>query len=485
MRFNIKLILSIQGILLIFNGLFMLCCLPFSLYFGDNDWRILLACGLGTTLTGLGLYFFFKNANDKSLKKRDGYLIVTMGWVLMSLFGSFPYWLTGSLPVFTDAFFETMSGFTTTGATVMDNIESMGHGILLWRSLTQWIGGMGIIVLTVAILPLLGIGGMQLFIAEVPGVTYDKIKPRITDTAKRLWAIYVILTLVECGLLYFAGMSFFDAVNHSLTTMSSGGFSTRQDSIAFFNSPTIEYIIIVFMFLAGTNFSLIYFGMHLDFKKVWDNEEFRNYVKIFVAFTVLISVALFYGTTMGAEESFRTGLFQLISIVTTTGFATADYTTWLPFLTIIFFFLMFVGGSAGSTSGGIKVVRHVILIKNSLLELKRQLHPSAILPVRLNHKGIRQEITFNVLAFIMIYFIIFSIGALLLSAMGIDFVTSLGATATSLGNVGPGFGSVGPAETFAALPAAAKWLLALLMLLGRLELFTVLMMFNPNFWINK
>ncbi|MCC5932578.1 MAG: TrkH family potassium uptake protein [Cyclobacteriaceae bacterium] len=485
MRFNIRLILSLHGILLMLNGLFMLTCLPVSLYYEDNDWKTFFISGLFTILIGLSLYLSFKDTQNKTLRKRDGFLIVTSGWIIMSLFGSFPYLLSGNIPNFTNAFFETISGYTTTGASIMNDIEGMDKSILLWRSLTQWIGGMGIIVLTVAILPMLGIGGMQLFIAEVPGVTYDKIKPRITDTAKRLWAIYLLLTLLECVLLYFAGMSLFDAVNHSLTTMATGGFSTKQDSIAHFNSPLIEYIIVIFMFLAGTNFTLMYFGLHLDFKKVWSNEEFRWYLKFILLLAIVLTFFVQHVTGNSWEQSFRENVFQIVSIVTTTGYASADFTTWGSFLTLIFFIFMFIGGSAGSTAGGIKIVRHIILIKNSLLEIKRQLHPSAIIPVRLNKKAIRQEITFNVLAFIMIYFIIFAFGSVLISMMGVDFMSSVGAVATSLGNVGPGLGIVGPSESFSEIPMMAKWLLSLLMLLGRLELFTILMMFSPHFWLNK
>lgn len=485
MRFNIQQILMINGILLMLNGVFMILCLPVSLYYNDGAWQGFFISGLLTSLTGLSLYLSFKDITNKTLRKRDGYLIVTTGWLIMSVFGTLPFILTGNIPGITDAFFETVSGYTTTGATILQDIEILDESILLWRSITQWLGGMGIIVLTVAILPMLGIGGMQLFIAEVPGITYDKIKPRITETAKRLWGIYLLLTALECILLYVAGMSLFDAVNHSLTTMASGGFSTKQDSIAQFNSPLIEYIIIVFMFLAGTNFSLIYFGMHWKFNRVWENEEFRWYLKFTIALSVFLGIFIFFFTGHPVERSFRESLFQVISIITTTGFVTADYTDWGPFITVIFLIFMFIGASAGSTSGGIKIVRHIVLIKNSLLEIKRQLHPNAVIPVRINKHAIRQEITFNVLAFIMIYLIIFAMGCLALSLMGVDFMTSVGAAATSLGNVGPGIGGVGPMYNFAYIPDPGKWLLALLMLLGRLELFTILMMFSPHFWLNK
>lgn len=460
----------------------MLVCLPVSIYYNDGQWYALLLSGVITSLIGLFAYVFTKEKGSSSLKKRDGYLVVTLGWLGMTIFGTLPYLISGEIPYFTDAFFETMAGFTTTGASILNDIESVGKGILMWRSLTQWIGGMGIIVLTVAILPLLGIGGMQLFVAEAPGVTPDKLKPRITDTAKRLWLIYLGLTVFEAILLKIGGMNYFDSINHALTTMATGGFSTRQDSIAYFNSPFIQYVIIVFMFLAGTNFTLTYFGLHGQLKKVWGNEEFRFYFGFTAGFAILITAVVFIVTNNTFEASFRESLFQLVSIVTTTGFVTADYTGWAPLATVIFFMLMFVGASTGSTAGGVKVVRHIILLKNSLLELRRQIHPAAVLPVRLNNKAVTSEITFNIMAFMIIYFMVFAFGSILISSFGYDFNTSVGAVATCLGNIGPGFGKVGPMDNFAFISGPGKWVLSFLMLLGRLELFTVLILFTPYYW---
>lgn len=457
-------------------------CLPVSIYYNDGQWYALLLSGVITSLIGLFAYVFTKEKGSSSLKKRDGYLVVTLGWLGMTIFGTLPYLISGEIPYFTDAFFETMAGFTTTGASILNDIESVGKGILMWRSLTQWIGGMGIIVLTVAILPLLGIGGMQLFVAEAPGVTPDKLKPRITDTAKRLWLIYLGLTVFEAILLKIGGMNYFDSINHALTTMATGGFSTRQDSIAYFNSPFIQYVIIVFMFLAGTNFTLTYFGLHGQLKKVWGNEEFRFYFGFTAGFAILITAVVFIVTNNTFEASFRESLFQLVSIVTTTGFVTADYTGWAPLATVIFFMLMFVGASTGSTAGGVKVVRHIILLKNSLLELRRQIHPAAVLPVRLNNKAVTSEITFNIMAFMIIYFMVFAFGSILISSFGYDFNTSVGAVATCLGNIGPGFGKVGPMDNFAFISGPGKWVLSFLMLLGRLELFTVLILFTPYYW---
>ncbi len=482
MKFNFKAIISILGLLLTLNGGFMLLCLPVSIYYQDEQWHSLLISGIVTLVVGLTGYILTKNQTSSGLKKRDGYLVVTLGWLCMSLFGTLPYQISGEIPGFSDAFFETVSGYTTTGASILNDIESVSKGVLMWRSLTQWIGGMGIIVLTVAILPLLGIGGMQLFVAEAPGVTPDKLKPRIADTAKRLWLIYLGLTLVETGLLKLGGMSFFDAINHSLTTMATGGFSTKQASIAYFTSPFIQYVIIIFMFLAGSNFTLTYFGLHGQLKKVWENEEFKYYAGFTIGIGLLVTLVVYTVTESTLEPAFRDAMFQLVSIITTTGFVSADYTSWAPVLTVIFFMLMFVGASAGSTAGGVKVVRHVILLKNSILELRRQIHPSAVLPVRLNKVAVSSDITFNVMAFMIIYFMIFALGSIIISALGYDFNTSVGAVATCLGNIGPGIGKVGPMDNFAFISSGGKWVLSFLMILGRLELFTVLILFTPYYW---
>lgn len=480
-RFNVKAIANILGILLLMNAGFMLICLPVSIYF-EEDWLPMLQSAAITAAVGFLLRFLTRKFPSKELKKRDGYIVVTSGWVVMSIFGALPFVLSNSIPDFTNAFFETVSGYTTTGASILNDIESVPKGILFWRSFTQWIGGMGIIVLAVAILPFLGIGGMQLFVAEAPGITPDKLQPRIQDTAKRLWFIYVGLTLAEAILLFVGGMGVFDAVNHALTTMATGGFSTKNASAAHYDTPFIQYVLILFMFLAGTSFTLTYYALKRNFKKVFSNEEFIVYTLFTIAITIIVTATVMVVTDNGFEKSFRDSLFQVVSIITTTGFVSADYTAWAPFLSVLFFILLLVGGSAGSTAGGVKVIRHVVLFKNSFLELKRQLHPSAILPVRISGKAIDQGVVSNVLAFIMIYILIFIVGVILLSTMSVDFDTAFGAVATSLGNVGPGIGDVGPLNNFYNIPAPGKWLLSFLMLLGRLELFTVLMLLTPHFW---
>jgi trk system potassium uptake protein TrkH len=460
----------------------MAICLPFSFYYKEESAYSILISACITIFIGAVLVLLIRERKDRELKKRDGYLIVTFGWLAMSFTGTIPYILSGAIPEFTDAFFETMSGYTTTGASILTDIESLPKGILFWRSLTQWIGGMGIIVLTVAILPILGIGGMQLFVAESPGISPDKLKPRIRETAIRLWLIYLVLTGAELILLKIGGLSFFDAINHSLTTMATGGFSTKNESIAHFSSPFIHYVIAIFMFLAGTNFTLTYFGLHGQLKKIWKNEEFRFYSISILILSIVFGIVIYRVTDFNLENSFRSSLFSIISIISTTGYVTVDYTSLNPQITMFFFMLMFIGASAGSTAGGVKIVRHVILVKNSILELKRLIHPNAVIPLRLNHKAVTKDITFNVLAFMIIYMMVFAAGSVIMSYLGVDFMTAVGSVATSIGNIGPGIGSVGPVNNFAHIPYMGKWFLSFLMLLGRLELFTVIILFTPYFW---
>jgi trk system potassium uptake protein TrkH len=375
-----------------------------------------------------------------------------------------------------------MSGFTTTGATILTDIEVVPAGLLFWRSLTQWLGGMGIIVLSLAILPILGIGGMQLFAAEVPGITKDKLHPRVRETAKRLWGIYVIFTFTEMILLLIGGMSLFDAINHSFTTMATGGFSTKNANTAYFTSPFIQYVFIIFMLLAGMNFTIHYLAFHRKFEFTKINTEFRFYIFFIAIVTVLVAVIHMAYVNFNIEESFRQALFHVTSLVTTTGFVSSDYENWAPFSRMLFFTLLFIGGCAGSTGGGIKFARHFLLIKNSSLELKRLIHPRAIIPVRFNGKAVGADIILNVQAFFIFYIGITVLGSIVLSFFGLDFITAAGAVATCIGNVGPGIGAVGPLNNFAELPDMVKWILSFFMLLGRLELFTVLLIFTPAFW---
>ena len=478
---NYKVIVRTIGFLLIIEGLFMFTGIPISLVYCSEKCHALLISGLITSSTGFILFLFTMKNLDKYIGMREGFFIVATTWIVISLFGTLPFILSGVIPNFTDAFFETMSGFTTTGATILTDVEVVPKGILFWRSMTHWIGGMGIIVLSVAVLPLLGIGGMQLYAAEMPGPTKDKLHPRITQTAKRLWAIYLMFTVAETILLMTGGMDFVDSICHAFGTVATGGFSTQNDSIASY-SPFIQYVIIIFMILAGTNFTLHYLALHGRFKKVWKNEEYRYYIGLIFLTGIAITVALVLMDNEPFEKAFRDALFQVSSIVTTTGYITDDYLIWPGMLWFVIFLLMFVGGMAGSTGGGIKVVRQLLLFKNSTLELKRLMHPQAIMPVRMNHKSVSQDIIFKVMAFFLIYIIIFAFGTLVMSILGLDFETAIGSTAATLGNIGPGIGLVGPVGNYAEIPEFGKWFLSLLMLLGRLELFTVLILFTKAFW---
>lgn len=497
MKLNFKIIFHFLGLLLLCNGGFMLLSSIISVAYNDGVTAELILSGISVVLLGV-LAMLGTRKHRKEMNKREGYIVVTFGWIIMSLSGAIPYLMTGVIPSFTSAFFETMSGYTTTGATILNDIESIPKGVLFWRSTTHWIGGMGIIVLAIAILPLLGIGGMQLFAAESPGPNTDKLHPRITDTAKRLWLIYFGYTIAETILLQVAGMSFFDAINHSMSTLSTGGFSTKNASVAYWNDqPIIEYIIIVFMFLAGTNFVLSYFAFKGKVQKIIRDEEFKMYYRFIVIFTVISALIIYFRADLSlstieypmvwgrAESSIRHALFQVLTVVTTTGFITADYTLWTPFLVVLFFGLMFLGGSAGSTSGGIKVMRHLILIKNGFLEFKRALHPNAVLPVRYNTKLISGDIVFNILGFFILYMLSFIIGAVVFSMFQLDFESAIGLSASSLGNIGPALGHFGPVDNYSMLPPLAQWWASFLMLIGRLELFTVLILFSPFFWRNR
>ncbi len=478
---NLKIILRVLGLLLVVEGLSMLLALGISLHFGDGDSLAFFYSSLICIFPGLAALALTSDAN-KNITKREGFLIVTLVWIVFSFFGSLPYMLSGAIPDYTNAFFETMSGFTTTGSSILENIEEMPHGILFWRSLTQWLGGMGIIVLTLSVMPIFGIGGMQLFTAEVPGPTPDKISPKIHQTARVLWGLYVAFTALQFLLLLAGGMSWFDSICHSLTTMATGGFSTKQASIAHWDSPFIHYVIIFFMILAGTNFSLSYLVLKGKFSRLYRDEEFKYYILFIVGFTIIIFSGLLITSHLDVEKSFRDSLFQVVSILTTTGYATADYLTWSPVLTILIFALFFFGGSAGSTGGGIKIMRIVVLLKNSYYELRRIIHPNAIIPVRFNNHSVDSKIVTNVLAFFMFYMIVFFLSTIIFTLFEPDLSTAMGAVATCLGNIGPGLGSVGPSETFLYVHPVGKWFLSFLMLLGRLELFTVLVIFSPSFW---
>ena len=482
MRFNFNVIINIIGILLMINGMLMLTAIPFAIYHGEDSWKGILVSSLINSLVGFIFYYKTKDIRTKDLKRRDGYLIVTTSWIFMCIFGTLPYIFTNQIPDISNAFFETVSGYTTTGATILDDIEAIDYSVLYWRSLTQWIGGMGIIVLAVAILPFLGIGGMQLFVAEAPVFSLDKLQPRIKETAQRLWLIYISFTVLLFIIFLVEGMNFFDAINHAMTTFATGGFSTKNASIGHFESPLIQYTVILFMLISATNFTLTYFALKLDFSKLYKNEEFRIYISFVLILTIIVFTTLMLIDNNYPEATFRDSLFNIVSIVTTTGFTTADFTGWTEFITILFFILMFIGASAGSTSGGIKLVRHVVLLKNSYIELKKQLHQSGVFTLKFNNRKVPNDVVSNILAFMMLYVVIFSIGSIIMSFIGVDFMTAIGSVAATLGNVGPGIGEVGPSYTFSSIPVSGKWFLSLLMFIGRMELFTFLIIITPIFW---
>lgn len=478
---NNRLVRYVLGQLILMEAVFMFLSTMVAVFYQDDGATALFISTCITVAVGIIMVLTNRRASN-DIGKRDGYLIVALTWVICSFLGMLPFIISGYIPSVSDAFFETMSGFTTTGSSVLNDIESLPNSLLFWRSIIQWIGGMGIIVLTLAILPTLGIGGASLFTAEVPGPTPDRLRPKITATAKRLWYIYVALTLAETILLRIGGMGLFDAICHSFTTMATGGYSTKQASIGHWSSPFIQYVIIAFMFMAGMNFTMTYFLAHFNIKKVWRNEEFRWYSVITISFIVVITIGIIISQSLSVEESFRVAAFQVVSLVTTTGYATADYLLWTPLLISLLIVLFFIGGSAGSTGGGVKVQRVLILLKDCVFELKRLIHPRAVIPTRCNGQAVSQEVVNNVLTFALIYIIIIVISIPIMSAVGLDFESAFGAIITCIGNVGPGLGSVGPAENFAHIPAFGKWYLSFLMLLGRLEIFTVLVILTPTFW---
>ncbi len=481
MNINLQPISNVVGVLLILLSACMFVTAGVSWIYDSGDMMGFVQSGFITMAVGV-LFWIYKFSADASVNKREGYAIVFLSWLFMTLFGALPYYLTGVTDNFVNSFFEAMSGFTTTGASIFSDIESLPSGVLFWRSLSQWIGGLGIIVLTIALFPILGVGGIELFVAEAPGPSADKIHPRIKETSKRLWFIYLGLTFTLYLILMGLGMTSFDAINHAFTTLATGGFSTKNDSIAYFNSPVIEYTIVVFMFLGGTNFAIIYYLIKGKFDKVWKNEEFRYYFLFIVIMTLILGLWINKVAPGDYEDNFRAVLFTFVSLVTTTGFATVDYTIWSPGLTMIFFLALFSGGSMGSTSGNIKIMRHMVFVKNTWLEFKRILHPRAIIRIKINKEIVPPRILTHVLVFLLVYLLTFVIGSVLITMTGLDFMTSLGGVAACLGCVGPAIGDLGPADNFSWVSDSAKIIFSILMLLGRLELFTVLIFFSPFYW---
>lgn len=481
---NYKAIIRVIGVLLCIEALFMLMPLFIAVIYGGGDLAAFIKT-LAITLCAGVLMIYIPGRSNEKIGKREGFMIVAMSWIFISATGALPLLFYGTVNTYTDAYFEAMSGFTTTGMTVLENIDSTPHGILFWRCLMQWMGGMGIILFTLAILPMLNSGGgIQLFSAEVTGITFDKLGPRISQTAKKLWGIYLAITLITIAMLVTGPMSLFDSVCTAFSATSTGGYSTRQASIAYWNSAYVDYVVIASMFISGMNFALIYRSVFRGHKNIFHDEELKWYLITAVTATVLISGALiiksFYGDDI--EKAIRGAMFTVVSALTSTGFVTENFCKWGPFAFLIICICMFAGGCAGSTAGGAKIIRIVILFKNTASEFFRQLHPNAIRPVRLNGKVLSYDLVSKVLAFIVVYILVAGCSTLTLAFLGCTTEESIGASLSAIGNCGFGFGRMNPDSSFITLHPLGKWVLIFDMLVGRLELFTVLILFSPYFW---
>jgi len=475
---NFRVIGRVLGLLLLATGAAMTLPLLVCLLYGESDWRVFAICELGAVGLGSAMAWLIR-AHDE-LRVKDGFIIVTAAWLMAGFAGAMPFWLSGALPSFTDAMFESISGFTTTGASIGEDIVALSHGMLLWRSQIQWLGGMGIVVLSIAVLPILGIGGMQLFKAEAPGPTPDRLTPRIKETAKLLWGVYVLISAMEIVLLFGAGMPMFDAVCHTFTTMATGGFSTQVDSIGAYGAR-VQWIVTCFMFLAGANFSL-HFAALSGRLRYWKDQEFRVYLGVTLLATCILFVSNLATLDYAVFENLRHSAFQVVSILTTTGFGTADYEQWSSLAQFVLLLLMFIGGCAGSTGGGMKNVRLLLLAKHSINELRKLLHPRGVYVIRYNQQVVSPDILTNILGFFLLLTLIFVTATLVMTAFGLDVLSAIGSVAATLNNIGPGLGTVGPTDNFAHVPDLGKWVLIFCMLLGRLELFTVLVLLTPDFW---
>ena len=462
----------------------MILPLGLALYDGTADYKAFIGSIFIGVITSFSLFLFSLGDSDyKELGIKEAFAIVGFSWIIASAVGALPYILSGVLPNYTDAFFEAMSGFSTTGATVISDIESCSRGILFWRDFTLWFGGMGIIVLGLAVLPFLGVGGMELYKAEVPGRAQEKLTPRVQQTALLLWGVYVSITILGTILLMFGGMSFFDAMTHSFGTVATGGFSTRNSSIAWYNSVYIDWIITILMFLSGVNFALHYKMITGDFKGYLRDDEFRFYAGVTLVCTVITVLVLrFEGRHESVFEALRFGAFQVVSMITTTGYSTADYENWPYLIQFLLLLLMFLGGCTGSTSGGIKNIRILVLCRSIRSELKKILHPNAVTHVRVNDKVVSRETISSIMTFIMIFIFILISGTLLITSLGIDIMTSFSSVAATLCNTWLGFGSIGHTHNYGWMPDPAKWILSFCMLAGRLEIYAVLMLFLPVTW---
>ncbi len=478
---NFKAIIKVIGDLLLLETVMLLLSVGVSAYYRDTAFFSLLVTAGITGVTGLLMTLYSRNSS-KAFTRRDGYIMVTCSWVSFAIFGMLPFYIDGHIPSLTNAFFEAMSGITSTGATILDDIDSMPQGLLFWRSITQWFGGLGIIIFTIALLPFLGVSGLQMFAAEVSGPTHNKVNPRIGITARWIWSIYIGITALLMVLLWLGGMGGFDSICHALTAAGTGGFSTHQESIAFYHSPYIEYVIIVFMFISGINYSLLILFISGRVRRALQDSELKWYGLTVVCATILFTIVLWASQDLEGEEAFRNSLFQVVSLQTSTGFTTTDYMVWPSALWGLLLLIMLVGACAGSTSGGMKCIRVQVLFKVMKNEFKHILHPNAVLPVRMDKQVAPPSLVTTVMAFCFLYFIIIFGSSIFLSSIGIDFMEAIGCSVSALGNMGPALGSYGPSSTWNSMPDAGKWLMSLLMLLGRLEIFTVILLFTPNFW---
>lgn len=479
-------LVHVVGIILLALSAALAVTAVIAIVYGDGDFVPILGATLVTAVTGLAAYR--RTSLERDLTVREGYAVVSLSWIAIGIAGALPYLFAGVIRSPVAALFESVSGFTTTGATVFTDIEALPHGILFWRALTQWIGGMGIIVLGIAILPFLGVGGMQLFRAEVPGPTPERLQPRIAQTAKVLWYVYAGMTLLQAVLYVIGGMSVFDAVTHAFTTLSTGGFSVKNASLAAYDSRFIQYVTIVFMYLAGINFTLHYRALTGRPGRYLADAEWTAYTLIIAGATLLVLVSILASGSyaeVGFEGAFRHALFQVVSIGTTTGFVNHDYELWPVATAVVLLVLMFVGGMAGSTAGGMKVIRVYVFARQGVTALKRSLHPRAILVTRIGRKPIRDADVLTILAFILFFLGLFVAGTLALALLGHDLVTAIGASAATLGNIGPGLGEVGAVDNYGWMGASSQVLLVFMMLVGRLEIFTVLLLFHPDLWRRK
>lgn len=475
-RLSLGDVLHLVATILLGVALSMVASAGVAALLGDGSWGALLLSGAITGAAGAAGRALTHVPED--LNYREGFVIVTLAWVAIAVFGALPYLLSGAIRSPVGALFESMSGFTTTGSTVLSDIEAVAPGILFWRSATQWLGGMGIIVLGIAVLPYLGVGGMQLFRAEVPGPTPDRLRPRIRETARLLWLVYAGLTVALTVLYVLGGMSLYEAVCHAFTALPTGGFSTRNASVGAF-SPYVQWVTIVFMYLAGMNFTLHYRALARGFGPYWRDSEWRLYSAILLGATALVALST-RGPTV--ERTVRDAAFQVVSLMTTTGYATADYELWSPFAQLVLILLFFVGGMAGSTGGGPKVVRVLLTLKHAGLEIRKHLHPRAVMITKVGGLPIPESVMTNVLAFMLLYAGLFGMGTLLMTTSGLSLASAAGAAGTAISNVGPGLDQVGPTDHFGFLPWHGKLVLVFLMLVGRLEIYTVLVLFLPGLW---